>query len=589
MPNKHEIASAKTHVKDVFSKMWFRVPEYQRPYVWGNDEIDDLLDDLVFAHFEKPDQDYFLGSFVYQSKKARGQGTHDENNLLDGQQRMTTLFMLFACIRDISDDDDVKDGCQRAIFQRGDRFDDIPELTRITFAIRPEVQNFVDDHIIHKDGTADQSRLEAIVRDTKDPSVRNMAMAILKIRGELTQLLADKDRNFDLPSFYGFIRKNVLLIYVATEDFDDAYRLFTILNNRGVPLRTSDILKSINLGVLKDDREIERYAMLWEKAEGELREDFDRFLNHIRTILLKDKARSNLLDEFEHKIYRAKDKSKGRPKPPLLSKGKDTFMLVEKYLRHYDQLLGGQNYEQTGNSYQFDNLIEVMLVGLPSTDWIPPLMRYFDRFRHERLLDFINCLDNQLSSDWITRYRYSPTKRIERMNDVIRSIETVGSVDELFSCASPFDFGGEELGHALNDTLYGWAYTRYLLLKLDFLYADHGQRMSLETLSVEHVLPQNPKQNSQWRIDFTDDEREEWTNRLGNLVLITTKKNTALSNKDYTDKRSQYFEKRISTCPNSLRVLRNNEQWTPIQLEENHRTVVDRLQEHYRFASKQHV
>ena len=113
--------------------------------------------------------------------------------------------------------------------------------------------------------------------------------------------------------------------------------------------------------------------------------------------------------------------------------------------------------------------------------------------------------------------------------------------------------------------------------------------MSLEYLSVEHVLPQNPKQNSQWRIDFTDDEREEWTNRLGNLVLITTKKNTALSNKDYTDKRSQYFEKRISTCPNSLQVLRNNEQWTPIQLEENHRKVVARLQEHYRFTSEQHV
>ena len=94
MSSKHEIKSEKILVKDIFSNLWFRVPEYQRPYVWGDDQIDDLLDDLAFALREKPEQDYFLGSFVYQLKRAGsvvGQ-VFDENDLLDGQQRMTTLF-----------------------------------------------------------------------------------------------------------------------------------------------------------------------------------------------------------------------------------------------------------------------------------------------------------------------------------------------------------------------------------------------------------------------------------------------------------------------------------------------------------------
>ena len=64
---------------------------------------------------------------------------------------------------------------------------------------------------------------------------------------------------------------------------------------------------------------------LWEDAESELGDDFDRFLNHIRTILLKDKARLSLLQEFEGKIYnpKEKDKSTGQKKPALLKKGID--------------------------------------------------------------------------------------------------------------------------------------------------------------------------------------------------------------------------------------------------------------------------
>jgi uncharacterized protein with ParB-like and HNH nuclease domain len=60
MPNKNEIKSEKILVKDVFSAMWFRIPEYQRPYIWSSDQVNDLLDDLTFASKDKPDSEYFL-------------------------------------------------------------------------------------------------------------------------------------------------------------------------------------------------------------------------------------------------------------------------------------------------------------------------------------------------------------------------------------------------------------------------------------------------------------------------------------------------------------------------------------------------
>ncbi len=585
MSSKHEIKSEKILVKDIFSNLWFRVPEYQRPYVWGDDQIDDLLDDLAFALGEKPEQDYFLGSFVYQLKRAgsaAGQ-VFDENDLLDGQQRMTTLFMLFACIRDLSSDPDLREACQASIYQKGNKFHGVPERTRLAFAIRPEVQDFVDNYLKVVDGTNKEDDLLALKNKSSDPSMRNMANAVLKMRQVLNKLVVESaESGFNLSDFYSFICQKVLMIYVSTENLDDAFRLFTILNDRGMPLRNSDILKATNLGALTDTADKERYAKLWEEAEGDLGDDFDRFLNHIRTVLLKDKARLNLLDEFEHKIYhpKEKDKATGLVKQPLLIKGKDTFKLVERYLKLYNQLLGGTNYDETGGSFEFDNLIKVMLTALPSTDWLPPLILYYDRFGYKRIQEFLIKLDNQLSSDWIAQY--SPTARMERMSEIMRATESAENSDDLLDTINPFKMDQDGFSRAAAAAVYGRRFTRYLLLKLDYLYADHSQRMSLDFLSVEHLLPQNPKADSQWRKDFSDQQREEWTHRLGNLVLISTKKNTSQGNLDYAEKKDRYFQKRISTCPNSLRTLQNT-QWTPVELEKNHFEVLAKLHHHYGF------
>lgn len=582
MSNTHEIKSEKILVKDVFSNMWFRIPEYQRPYIWSRDEVNDLLDDLTFAYQEKSDQEYFLGSFVFQSKKAdQSQGQEfDENDLLDGQQRMTTLLMLFACIRDLTEDADAKADCQDCIYQKGSQYKKVPERNRLVFAIREEVQRFVDTYIKTQGGTKKDVELDKIAKNKRDKSLQNMAAAIVEVR----RFFADPEKNASPEALLQFLLNKVLFIYVATQDLDDAFRLFTILNDRGVPLRNSDILKSTNLGALESEKDKTRFAELWEEAEGELGDDFDRFLNHIRTILVKEKARLNLLQEFETKIYNPteREKATGQKKPALLRKGRETFEMVERYLKHYGTVLGGGNYDDTGDSFMFDNLIRVMLKGLPSTDWIPPLLRYFDLFGYERLLDFLIKLDNKFSADWISQY--TPTDRIERMNQVIRVTEQTESADAVLSNEC-FSIDAESFNRTVDDAVYGRRFTRYLLIKLDFLYQDHAHRISLEDPSVEHVLPQNPSDDSQWKKDFTDEQRERWTHRLGNLVLISMKKNTSQGRSDYAEKKTKYFEKRISTCPNSLRVLQNA-QWTPKELETNHKTVLNKLRSHYGIADK---
>jgi len=576
MPSRGEIKSEKILVKDIFSRIWFRIPEYQRPYVWGHEEVNDLLEDLNFAMTEKPDYEYFLGSFVFQSKPAapeKGQ-TFDENDLLDGQQRMATLLMLFGIVRDFAKDPQAKIDCQECIYQKASQYRNIPERTRIMFAIREEVQKFIEEYIKSDGGTAREEDIAKLAEKAEDLSVRNMAKAVIEIRKYFN------DNGHVKPEeLLKFLLNKVLLIYVSTEDLEDAFRLFTILNARGIPLRNSDILKSLNLGALDKPEEKLRYAKMWEEAEGELGDEFDRFLNHVRTILVKDKARLSLLQEFEDKIYEPKerDKATGQKKPVLLRKGRDTFAIIEKYLSHYRTVLGGQNYDETG-SFEFDNLVKIMLYGLPATDWIPPLLRYFEKFKYDGLLEFLRKLNNRFSADWICQY--TPTDRITAMNKIIQVIDDAKNANEVFK-SDCFNIDIASFMRALDGPVYGRRFARYILLMLDYLYQNHAQRMHFETLSVEHILPQEPADNSKWVKDFTPEERSDWTDKIGNLVLITRQKNSSQGRLDYTVKKEQYFKKCIDTCPNSLRVLQQYHKWTITELKENHKTLLQLLSEHY--------
>lgn len=358
---KNEIKSEKILVGNIFSEMWFRIPAYQRPYVWGNDQVTELLEDTSYAMSEKPDSEYFLGSFVFQSHKNTSEGIEfTENDLLDGQQRITTMLLIFSVLRDRVQEQDAIKGCQECIFQEANKFKRIPERSRIIFEIRQDALDFIEKLSKTKGFTQHEGVLGGFEK-SDDISVRNMARAIRLIN----QFFDERAGQIRAEEYFDFLLNNVLMIYISTEKLDDAFRLFTILNDRGMPLRNSDILKSINLGALQNDQEKKKYAKLWEDAESELGEDFDRFLSYVRTILVKEKARLSLLQEYEDKIYDPKEKEKATSlkKPALLKKGRQTFEFIERHLSHYRQIISASNYNITGD-FRFDNLIKTMFVGL---------------------------------------------------------------------------------------------------------------------------------------------------------------------------------------------------------------------------------
>ena len=350
------------------------------------------------------------------------------------------------------------------------------------------------------------------------------------------------------------------------------------LNDRGARLRSSDILKAMNLAELKISDERIKYAEMWEYAEGEFEDGgdgFERFLNYVRTILVKDKARHELIDEFEQKIYM----------PQKLKKGQETFKLIEKYLNIHRTLLNGEkSCEELGN-YKFDSLLKVMLKGLLGTDWMAPLLCYFKKFEYFKIFDFLKLLDIKYSADWIGRC--TPTYRIMKMIEIIKVIDAANNAEDVLN-SKCFDIDKESFIREIEGQVYGERFAHYLLLKLDYLYGDNHIPMNVKRLSVEHILPQNPAEDSSWVKDFSTEERAEWTHKIGNLVLITGHKNPELGRSDFIQKKEIYFKKNINTCPNSLRVLKND-LWTPKELENNHQIVLNEIYEYYGIPTKKYA
>jgi hypothetical protein len=579
MSNK--IDSDKIFINKAF-EWWYRVPDYQRPYVWGSDQVTDLLDDITEWMLIRPDSEYFLGSIVLQEREKDGIKEYD---LLDGQQRLSTCLMIYAVGRDLAKIPLLHNYCQEAIFQQKDPFKNIPERLRIVYDIREEVQKFINSYVKKEGGTNDETGLKAEF-ESSDLSVQNMANALLEIRKFFQDTNAP-----NADDFFKFLGNKVLLVYVSSPDLDDAFRMFTVLNDRGMRLRGSDILKTTNLRALSENKEPAEvrthWAKRWEEIEGDLGDGFDVFLSQIRAVLVKDKARLSLLQEFEENIYspRVFDRTTKTysERKPLLIRGLDTFNFIDRYYRHYQKIFSGDNHH-LDNSWQFDNLITLLQEAGLADFWLPPLLRYYDVFGENRILEFLKKLEAKFCGDWVT-YQ-TPTDRIKFMNKITSVIDEViaikGISEEkkiaLILAKDVFNFDTVKFKKIVEeDNIYSRRFARYLLFKLDVLYGGPDVRLQVPVnMSVEHILPQNPETASRWCKDFTEKERNTWTDRIGNLVLISRRKNSSQGRSDFNEKKEKYFKNNVEIFPNSVRAMQNKK-WDLETLKKHHEEVVEKL------------
>jgi len=165
------------------------------------------------------------------------------------------------------------------------------------------------------------------------------------------------------------------------------------------------------------------------------------------------------------------------------------------------------------------------------------------------LFQFLTRLESKFLADWILQQ--SPTSRISAMNAVLRAIEKAKSAQEVIDKNEVFSYDREQVRQAINGPIYGKSFGKYLMLRLEYHLIDRSQPFAeFNRISVEHVFAAKAQEAAASGSQiFTPEEKEYWTDRLANLVLLSRIKNSELSNREFVDKKQKYFKSSVNLFP----------------------------------------
>jgi len=583
----NEIEAKEVTVAKLFSPDFiFKIPIYQRPLSWERDNFDQLFEDVHDAVISKEKQ-YFLGSILLQEHE------HDKNRfyIVDGQQRISSLAILMAVIRDSTKNPKLKGNITSYLYQEEDEFKRIPAEMRIM--PWQDLKDMFKKYIYESEGTkkfTDDFEQKLIkYNDTQDPKY-HLYEAISIFSRKLEEMLSEPKL---MEEFVKYLLNNVYLVYIKTNSFASAFRLFNVLNTRGLPLNTSDLLKSENIGEIKDESLRLQYANIWREIENKLgREELENIIAFIRTIKIKEKARLSIYEEYRKLIF-------GKN---ILKKGKDFIDYLKDISDIYsDKIIEAEISLDGSKNNEYKNIVTLLRRFIPFFDWIPPLIAFYQKFRlDEHLLDFVLKLEKKAILEWVAGF--SPTERITSLNKIIKLIEVENDpkiiIDKLLLYKaeeiSPgrsyrsIDYKNKNqiealLRDKLDDSqfysIYGGKLVKYILLRIDL------SNWELENfpgysgkITVEHILPQTPDKDSEWVSNFNEKERDEWTNKLGNLVLLSGIKNSRARNYNFKRKKDVYFKGK-STAFKITQNLEKIEKWTMVELNERHKDLIKAAKE----------
>lgn len=550
----HEVPLSK-----VFSSDYeFAIPDYQRPYTWGIEQATQLLEDLYDAVERSPDEPYFLGSIVL---------VKDPNaplaQVIDGQQRLTTLTMLLSVLRELCDESKDADNLDKLIWEPGDTIQELESRPRLR--LRPRDEDFFRKHVQDRGGLDILSTGAAPANDAQS--------CIEASINELANLLRAKSPQARLTLAKTIVQRTFLVV-VSTPDLTSAYRIFSVMNSRGVELSPADIFKSKVIGALPEELK-QKYAGKWEDLEVDLgRDAFADLFSHVRMVYMKVRARKELLVEFESSVL-----SGFLPDRPAAFVDE----VLEPYGQAYRDMLAS-DYQSVSDPVKINRWLD-RLHRLDDFDWQAPALWALTHYRFDTgwLEEFLRRLD-RLGASMLVR-RFNTHQRGQRIGQLLRELDDGAGLG-----APALDLTADERVEVI-DRLGGEIYNqrivrKYVLTRLDELLSEpQAFRHEPRIITVEHVLPQHPRFDSEWSRLFTPEQRVMWTHRLANLVLLSRNKNAEAKNYDFATKKAKYFTSRsgVSNFPLTTQVLATAA-WTPQVLEDRQNELIGLLSQAWDLA-----
>ena len=524
----------------------FVIPEYQRPYAWSDEQIQTLFDDLAEYTANDSESTYFLGTVVsYENDLG-------EQEIIDGQQRITSLFLLL-----------------RALYSK---------LTSMTET--KEVRNFksqIESSLWEQDElTAEVDYEKTLIVSKVMGEEGNEAFTNILIKGKVENGAKDNySLNYNLfveliekyatnepELFYWFIRNvlnKAILLPITADSQDTALTIFSTLNDRGLALSDSDIFKAKIYNHL-DAEQKANFIELWQQldedatsASESIQKLFYYYMFYLRALendrntttpgIRKYYSRNNFEQLYNNDVI------------PNLKIVLNLWIVVN-------------NRVEIDEEWSKNVEIKQILDGLssyPNEFWKYPVVIYYLKYRtlkdfENLFLKFLKKLFAVLSA----RYIVTPT-----INAVKRGILNLNS--EIINSATPkFDFSivdEQELKEKIKT-----AHRNTVRMILKILSYRHQKELLPEKWEIEHILPQ--KWQSSYFPNNSDQEVKDLVENIGNKIPFEKKLNIVASNGYFNKKKESYEKSKVQLL---LDLSQNHNDWGLDEIRERNIRISDEI------------
>jgi len=492
-----------------------RVPVYQRPFAWEISNIQDLFEDIKNSYPE----DYFIGTIVVNNKG-------DYFEIVDGQQRLATISLFFSAVRNLLFRENIKDNAkslENDFLQKRSYRGEVEQKLKL---------NNIDNDFY----------LKRILNNNNIDPVKESHERILNSYKFIDRFVDNWFKNRGIEDIYNlveFIEKKLRIIIVTVSDEVNAFTVFETLNDRGLALSQTDLIKNY----------------LFNKAEdrlGEAQDKWLRFTGAIEAAENEDEILQYIKYYWSSKNGLTREKQLFKDiKNRTMNKAQSIALLnnLDKNTQLYLAILN------PGHSFWKDystNCTEYILAlkELRLTQNRPLLLAILDRLdKHEteKILKLIvswsvrNLITGTigvgtLEKEFSNQARLINEGEIKNAPELRKSIENIIPTDVQFKRA--FEIASISKNYI----------ARYYLSEIEKSYrstSELGPISNPERINLEHILPANPSNLKDDWPEFTEELHKSNFKRIGNLTLLDKKMNSDIGNGNFEDKKNIYEQSEI--------------------------------------------
>lgn len=497
----------------------FLIPEYQRPYAWTDDQVLTLFEDLVEYTNNQNESSYFLGCIVSFSNENK------EQEIIDGQQRITTLFLLL-----------------RAIHRKLQKMSDSKEKDNFIRQIEPaiwkidELTSVADYSSVLIESKVLEVEYNQILENIlKTGEVEDKSKDRYSLNYKLLIKLLDEYANNEPLNFYRFtnnVLNKTIVLPIKADTQETALTIFSTLNDRGLPLSDADIFK----------------AKIYNKLNEENKA---KFVEEWKNLTLRSETAAESIQKlfYYYMFYlRAMDNDKKTTTPGLRKYfAEDSFSrlfednLVQNLrdILEFWEVVNCREAKESKWTTNFSILsILDILSSYPNEFWkYPVIIYYLENKNSENFEELFLTFLRKLFVNLFKVYIVSPT-----INSVKTSILNLNS-SILHDKVSNFEFRNVTEDELKNGIKHLHRNAVRMLLKLLAYNTEEQNELLPYNWEIEHILP------LKWQPSYfntNEDEVNELIETIGNKIPFEKRLNIIASNGYFSKKQEQYAKSNIA-------------------------------------------